>query len=152
LRKDGSRFLADVVIDALKDDAGRLIGFAKITRDVTERVQAAQVRIGLMQSRAEEALRRVQAELAHVARVTTLGELTPSIAHELNQPIGSTLLDAQAAVCCAQIVVGPKWCGHRPRLDPHTGRPALLPRDSRSLGDHRKSQTAGGCDDGCRRL
>jgi C4-dicarboxylate-specific signal transduction histidine kinase len=98
LRKDGSRFLADVVIDALKDDAGRLIGFAKITRDVTERVQAAQARIGLVQSRAEEALRRVQAELAHVARVTTLGELTPSIAHELNQPIGSTLLDAQAAL------------------------------------------------------
>jgi len=97
LRKDGSRFLADVVIDALKDDAGRLIGFAKITRDVTERVQAAQARIGLVQSRAEEALRRVQAELAHVARVTTLGELTASIAHELNQPIGSTLLDAQAA-------------------------------------------------------
>jgi C4-dicarboxylate-specific signal transduction histidine kinase len=102
LRKDGSRFLADVVIDALKDDAGRLIGFAKITRDVTERVQAAhaleEARIGLVQSRAEEALRRVQAELAHVARVTTLGELTASIAHELNQPIGSTLLDAQAAL------------------------------------------------------
>ena len=97
MRKDGSRFLADVVIDALKDDAGRLIGFAKITRDVTERVQAAQARIGLVQSRAE-ALRRVQAERAHVARVTTLGELTASIAHELNQPIGSTLLDAQAAL------------------------------------------------------
>ena len=77
VRKDGSRFLADVVIDALKDDAGRLIGFAKITRDVTERVQAAQARIGLVQSRAEEALRRVQAELAHVARVTTLVELPP---------------------------------------------------------------------------
>ena len=41
VRKDGSRFLADVVIDALKDDGGRLIGFAKITRDVTERVEAA---------------------------------------------------------------------------------------------------------------
>ena len=67
MRKDGSRFLADVVIDALKDDAGRLIGFAKITRDVTERVQAAQARIGLVQSRAEEALRRVQAERAHRA-------------------------------------------------------------------------------------
>ena len=39
VRKDGSRFLADVVIDALKDDSGQLIGFAKITRDVTERVR-----------------------------------------------------------------------------------------------------------------
>ena len=81
MRKDGSRFLADVVIEALKDDAGRLIGFAKITLDVTERVQAAhaleEARIGLVQSRAEEALRIVQAELAHVARVTTLVELPP---------------------------------------------------------------------------
>ena len=91
VRKDGSRFLADVVIDALRDDSGRLIGFAKITRDVTERVRAAQeleeARIDLVQSRAEEALRRVQAEFAHVARVATLGELTASIAHEVNQPI-----------------------------------------------------------------
>jgi hypothetical protein len=56
LRKDGSCFLADVVIDALKD--GRLIGFAKITRDVTERVQAAQARIGLVQSRRRGAASR----------------------------------------------------------------------------------------------
>jgi len=102
VRKDGSRFLADVVIDALKDDSGRLIGFAKITRDVTERVQAAraleEARIGLVQSRAEEALRRVQAELAHVARVTTLGELTASIAHEVNQPIAAAMLNAQTAL------------------------------------------------------
>ena len=101
MRKDGSRFLADVVIDALKDDSGRLIGFAKITRDVTERVRAAreleEARIGLVQSRAEQALRRVQAELAHVARVTTLGELTASIAHEVNQPIAAAMLNAQAA-------------------------------------------------------
>ncbi len=102
VRKDGSRFLADVVIDALRDDRGRLIGFAKITRDVTERVQAAraleQARIGLVQSRAEETLRRVQAELAHVARVTTMGELTASIAHEVNQPIAAAMLNAQAAL------------------------------------------------------
>src|SRR5208282_3130618 len=75
VRKDGSRFLANVVIDALKDDSGQLIGFAKITRDVTERVQAAreleEARISLVQSRAEEAMRRMQAELAHVARITT---------------------------------------------------------------------------------
>jgi formate hydrogenlyase transcriptional activator len=51
VRKNGSRFLADVAIDALKDDGGQLIGFAKITRDITERVQAAreleEARIGL---------------------------------------------------------------------------------------------------------
>ena len=102
VRKDGSRFLADVVIDALKDDSGQLIGFAKITRDVTERVQAAreleEARISLVQSRAEEALRRAQAQLAHVSRVTTLGELTASIAHEVNHPIGAMVANAQAAL------------------------------------------------------
>ena len=102
VRKDGSRFLANVVIDALKDESGRLIGFAKITRDITERVQTAreleEARIGLMQSRAEEALRRAQAELAHVARVTTLGQVAASIAHEVRQPITATVTNVQAAL------------------------------------------------------
>jgi PAS domain S-box-containing protein len=91
VRKDGSRFLANVVIDALKDNGGKLIGFAKITRDVSERVQVAreleEARIHLAKSRAEEALHRAQAELAHAARVITLGQLAASIAHEVNQPL-----------------------------------------------------------------
>jgi len=102
VRKDGSRFLANVVIDAIKDDSGQLIAFAKITRDVTERVQAArkleEARISLVQSRAEEALRRVQAELARVARVATLGELAASIAHEVNQPIAAVVTNAGAGL------------------------------------------------------
>ena len=109
VRKDGSRFLASVVIDALKDDSGQLIGFAKITRDITERVQAArqleEARISLVQSRAEEALRRAQAELAHVARVATLGELAASIAHEVNQPIAGVVTNAQT---------GLRWFGAAP--------------------------------------
>jgi PAS domain S-box-containing protein len=44
VRKDGSRFWASVVIDAIRDEKGTLIGFAKVTRDVTER-QAAQVEL-----------------------------------------------------------------------------------------------------------
>ena len=102
VRKDGKRFLANVVIDALRNDRGQLIGFAKITRDITERVQAAreleEARISLVQSRAEEALRRVQTELAQVARVVALGELAASIAHEVNQPITATVISAQAAL------------------------------------------------------
>ena len=43
---------------------------------------------------AEEALRKVEAELAHVSRVTTMGELTASLAHELNQPIAAAMLNA----------------------------------------------------------
>src|ERR1700755_430199 len=40
VRKDGSRFWASVVIDAIRDERGQLIGFAKVTRDITERQQA----------------------------------------------------------------------------------------------------------------
>jgi len=45
VRKDGSRFWASVVIDAIKDDEGKLIGFAKITRDMTEKRKAQQALI-----------------------------------------------------------------------------------------------------------
>jgi signal transduction histidine kinase len=48
--------------------------------------------------RAEEALRQTQAELAHMARLTTLGELTASIAHEINQPLGAMVNNANACV------------------------------------------------------
>jgi PAS domain S-box-containing protein len=48
--------------------------------------------------RAEEALRQAQAELAHVARLTTLGELTASIAHEINQPLGAMITSAHACL------------------------------------------------------
>ena len=47
---------------------------------------------------AEEALRRAQADLAHVSRITTLGELTASIAHEVNQPLGSVINNANACL------------------------------------------------------
>ena len=63
VRNDGSRFWADVVIDALKDDDGQLIGYAKITRDITERVRAVreleEARIALAQSQKLEAIRQV---------------------------------------------------------------------------------------------
>jgi PAS domain S-box-containing protein len=48
--------------------------------------------------RAEAALRQAQADLAHVSRVTSLGELTASIAHELNQPLGSVVNNANACL------------------------------------------------------
>jgi len=48
--------------------------------------------------RTEEELRKTQAELAHVSRVTTLGELTASIAHEVNQPLGAIVTNGQACL------------------------------------------------------
>jgi C4-dicarboxylate-specific signal transduction histidine kinase len=60
-------------------------------RDVTER------------KRTEEALRDVQADLAHVSRVMTMGELTASLAHEIRQPITAAVTDAQTCL---------RWLGH----------------------------------------
>jgi len=85
VRKDGSRFWATVVITALRDHQGKLIGFSKITRDLTER------------KRAEAALQEAKAELAHMARVTTMGELASSIAHEINQPLSAIVNNANAS-------------------------------------------------------
>jgi PAS domain S-box-containing protein len=55
-------------------------------------------RIAIERKRAEEALQRAQAELAHVTRVATLGELTASIAHEINQPLGAIVNNAGACL------------------------------------------------------
>ena len=85
-------------------DRGRLIGFAKITRDVYRarsggHASLEEARIGLVQStRRRDAASRASRYLAHVARVTTMGELTASIAHEVNQPIAAAMLNAQAAL------------------------------------------------------
>jgi PAS domain S-box-containing protein len=66
-------------------DSGDLEFFGTVM-DITER------------KRAEEALRHMQMELAHANRVATMGQLTASIAHEVKQPIGATVTNAQAAL------------------------------------------------------
>ncbi len=72
VRKDGTRFVANVVIDALRDESGRLVGFAKITRDVTERHQ--------QQAELEEA----RLALAQSQKMEALGQLSGGIAHDFN--------------------------------------------------------------------
>jgi PAS domain S-box-containing protein len=71
VRKDGSRFWAQVVIDAIYDD-GVLVGFAKITRDVTEKRQAA------------AALEQANAALFQLQKMEAIGKLTGGIAHDFN--------------------------------------------------------------------
>ena len=72
VRKDGSRFYALVVIDAIRDDNGELLGFAKVTRDITERVEAAR--------KLEEA----QQHLAASQKMEAIGQLSGGIAHDFN--------------------------------------------------------------------
>lgn len=72
VRKDGSFFWASVVIDAIRDDTGHLIGFAKITRDVTERREA------------QQNLEQVQRQLAESQKMDALGQLTGGVAHDFN--------------------------------------------------------------------
>jgi PAS domain S-box-containing protein len=72
VRKDGSRFWAHVIIDSIYHDDGTLAGFAKITRDITEKKEAA------------EALERANAALFHSQKMEAIGQLTGGIAHDFN--------------------------------------------------------------------
>ncbi|HZH44083.1 MAG TPA: PAS domain S-box protein [Lysobacter sp.] len=69
VRKDGTRFWTSVVIDPVHDEDGTLIGFAKITRDITERRRAQQeieaARVALMQAQKMEAVGRLTGGVAH---------------------------------------------------------------------------------------
>ena len=83
---DGSKRYVSVSGLPVFDETGRFVGYRGVGRHITER------------RRAEEALHAMQAELAHANRVTTMGELSASIAHEVNQPIAATVTNAQAAL------------------------------------------------------
>src|SRR5436853_3138503 len=85
LMPDGSVKYVHVVAHALSDELGG-IEFVGAVMDVT------------VAKRAEEALRQAQADLAHGNRVTTMGELTASLAHEVNQPIAAAVTDANTCL------------------------------------------------------
>jgi PAS domain S-box-containing protein len=72
VRKDGTFFWASVVIDAIRDDHGHILGFAKITRDISERREA------------QQKLEKIQRQLAESQKLDALGQLTGGVAHDFN--------------------------------------------------------------------
>jgi PAS domain S-box-containing protein len=94
VRKDGTFFWASVVIDAIRED-GRLVGFAKITRDITER------RENQLQ------LEQVQKQLAESQKLEALGQLTGGVAHDFNNLL---------MIISGSVHTLKKGVGHDPRL------------------------------------
>ncbi len=83
---DGSLKHIHAVARPVFNGSGDLIEYIGTVMDVTER------------KRAEDDLRKAQADLAHVSRVTTMGELTASLAHEVNQPIAAAVTNANTCL------------------------------------------------------
>jgi PAS domain S-box-containing protein len=85
-RRDGTSFYGSATAVAVKDDDGQARYYDGILEDITELRQA------------KEEARKRREEIAHLGRVATMGELSASLAHELNQPLTAILSNAQAAL------------------------------------------------------
>ncbi|MBY5341303.1 PAS domain-containing sensor histidine kinase [Rhizobium leguminosarum bv. viciae] len=79
VRKDGTRFWASIVIDAIRDDEGDVLGFAKITRDITEKMET------------QRALEQAREELFQSQKMEAIGQLTGGIAHDFNNLLMAVL-------------------------------------------------------------
>jgi PAS domain S-box-containing protein len=112
---NGSIKYLQVVAHAINDDSGQLVEYVGAVRDVTERKTS------------EDALSKLRAELAHVARVSALGEMTASIAHEVNQPLAGIVINANACL---------RWLdGESPNLDGARGAAQRIIRDGKRAGE-----------------
>ena len=84
-RKNGEEFWNFVRLTPVHDQAGNVTHYVGVQTDITER------------KRYEEMIKQQRQELTHVSRVSTLGEIGATLAHELKQPLASILLNAKAA-------------------------------------------------------
>jgi two-component system, LuxR family, sensor kinase FixL len=90
-KRDGARVTVSSRWSLQRDNRGQAAAILETNTDITER------------KRADQELRASEAQLAHVTRVTTLGELAASIAHEVNQPLAAIVTNGEA---------GLRWLGH----------------------------------------
>jgi two-component system sensor kinase FixL len=85
-KRDGTQVMVASRWSLQRDERGTPLAILETNNDITER------------KRAEEALQKTQAELAHVTRVTTMGELTSAIAHEVSQPLTALVTSSNACL------------------------------------------------------
>jgi PAS domain S-box-containing protein len=113
--RDGSRVVAASRWSLQRGEQGNPVAILETNNDITER------------RRTEEALREAQVELAHVTRLTTLGELTASIAHEVNQPLAAVVTNGDACL---------RWLDRdMPQLDEVRDAVRLMIKDGNRAAD-----------------
>jgi PAS domain S-box-containing protein len=91
-RKDGTLVDISLTVSPIIDGSGNVVGASKVARDISERKRAEE-----RLREKDAALETARTELARVSRVTTLGELTTSIAHEVVQPLAGMIASAAAS-------------------------------------------------------
>jgi PAS domain S-box-containing protein len=115
-RKDGSQFPVEVQTSLFWHGGSRFL--LKVARNITDRVRTEEQR---------ERLRQLEADLAHINRVSLLGELTASIAHEVNQPLAGVVSNAGASL---------RWlAGDPPNLDKAREATQRIVRDGKRAGE-----------------
>ncbi len=85
-KKDGDSFPVEYSSNPVRDEHGKTVGSVVVFRDIS------------LKKKSQEAARQYQKELAHVARLSTMGEMASGLAHELNQPLTAIATNADACV------------------------------------------------------